>query len=68
MTGNDYRKLISFLFVSDKLLKEITDFLAFNYPITTQECMLSLNCEKKSSTVSKTSSTTSNHNQMNVFC
>ena len=46
MTENDYRKFISLLFVSDNVLKEITDLFAYNYPIDTQECMLSVNCEK----------------------
>ena len=58
MTENDYRKFITLLFVSDKFWKEITDFLAYNYPITTQECILSVNCEKTSSKVSKHSSLT----------
>ena len=35
----DYRKLIHILFVSDKFLKQITEFLGHNYPITTQECI-----------------------------
>ena len=67
MTENDYRKLISLLFVSDNLLKEITDFLAFNYPITTQECMLSVNCENISSKVSKSSSSTPNSQSNECF-
>ena len=58
MTENDYRKFISLLFVSDDFLKEITDVLAYNYQITTQECMLSVNCEKTSSKVSKNSTST----------
>ena len=45
MTEKDYRKLINLLFVSDNCLKQITEFLAYNYPITTQECILSVNCE-----------------------
>ena len=40
MTKKDYRILINLLFVSDNVLKEITEFLAYNYPITTQECIL----------------------------
>ena len=35
-----------------------TDFLVFNYPITTQECMLSVNCETISSKDSKNASST----------
>ena len=47
MTEKGYRKFINLLFVSDKFLKEIDEFLAYNYPITIQECILSVNCEKK---------------------
>ena len=46
MTEKDYRKLINLLFVSDNFLKQITEFLAYSYPITTQEYILSVNCEK----------------------
>ena len=48
MTEKNYRQFTTLLFVSDNVLKEITDLLAYNYPITTQECMLSVNCEKTS--------------------
>ena len=58
MTEKGYRKFINLLFVSDNFLKEIDEFLAYNYQITTQECMLSVNCEKTSSKVSKNSSST----------
>ena len=57
VTEKDYRKLIDSLFVSHKFLTEIDECLAYNYPITTQECMLSLTCEKNSSKDSKSSST-----------
>ena len=67
MTEKDYQKLISLLFISDNFLKEITNFLAFNYPITTQECMLSVNCEKISSKVSKSSSSTPNSQSNECF-
>jgi len=46
VTEKDYRKLIDLSFVSHKFLTEIDECLAYNYPITTQECMLSLTCEK----------------------
>ena len=65
MTENDYWKLISLLFVSEKCLKEITNFLAFNYPITIQEYMLSVNCEKKF--IENFKKLSQNHNQMNFF-
>ena len=58
MTENDYRSLIILLFISDNFIKEITEKLAFNYPITSQECMLLVSCEKISSKVSKKSSST----------
>ena len=57
MTETYYRKLITLLFVNDNLLKEIDEFLAYNYPITAQECILSVTCENKSSKDSKSSST-----------
>ena len=38
-------------------MTEIDECLAYNYPITTQECMLPLTCENKSSKDSKSSST-----------
>ena len=57
MTETDYRKLINLLFENDKFLTEIDECLAYNYPITTQECMLPLTCENKSSKDSKSSST-----------
>ena len=44
-TEKDYRKFINLLFVSERVLKEIGEFLAYNYPITIQECILSVNCE-----------------------
>ena len=47
VTEKDYRKLIDLLFVSHNCLTEIDECLAYNCPITTQECMLSLTCEKK---------------------
>ena len=72
MTENDYRKFVSLLFVSDNFLKEVTDFSVFNYPITTQECMLSVDCEKTSSKISKNSSSTpksqSNEYFLSVKC
>ena len=68
MTENDYRKFISLLFVSDNFLKEVTDFSVFNYPITTQECMLSVDCKKHPRKFQKTLLQLQNHNQMNVFC
>ena len=57
MTKKDSRKFIDLLFVSHNFLTEIDEYLAYNYPITTQECMLSLTCENKSSKDSKSSST-----------
>ena len=58
MMENDYCSLIILLFGRDNFIKEITEVLAFYYPITTQECMLSVSCEKISSKVSKNSSST----------
>ena len=46
MTESDYRSLIILLFESDNFMKEITENLAYNYLITTQEYMLSVNCKK----------------------
>ena len=40
VTEKAYRKLIDSLFVNDKFLKEIDECLAYNYPITTQDCTL----------------------------
>ena len=60
--------MLTLLFVSDKCLKEITEFLAYNYPITTQECMLSVNCEKIFSKVSKNSSSTPKSQSIEFFC
>ena len=40
MMEKHYRILINLLFVSDNFLKEITNFIAYNYPIITQECIL----------------------------
>ena len=57
VTEKAYRKLIDSLFVNHKFLTEIDECLAYNYPITTQECMLSLTCEKNSSKDSKSTST-----------
>ena len=59
--------MLTLLFVSDKCLKEITEFLAYNYTITTQECMLSVNCEKISSKVSKNSSSTPKSQSIEFF-
>ena len=42
MTKKDYRKLIDLLFVNHKFLTEIDKWLAYNYPIITQDCMLPL--------------------------
>ena len=56
MTENDYRSLVLLSFGSDIFIKEITEILSFYYPITTEECMLSVSCEKTSSKVSKNSS------------
>ena len=67
MTEKDYRILINLLFVNDNVLKEITEFLAYNYPITTQECMLSVNCEKISSKVSKNTSSTPKSQSIEFF-
>ena len=38
-------------------MTEIDECLAYNYPITTQDCILPLTCENKSSKDSKFSST-----------
>ena len=57
MTEKDYRKLIDLLFVNNNFLTEIDECLAYNYPITTQECILPLTGENKSSNNSKSSST-----------
>ena len=57
VTEKDYRKLIDLLFVNHKFLTEIDECIAYNYPVTTQECMLPLTCERKSSKDSKSSST-----------
>ena len=67
MTEKDYRKLINLLFVSDKFLKQITEFLVYNYPITTQECILSVNCEKNLRKFQKTLLQLQSHNKVNVF-
>ena len=58
VTKKIYRKLIDSLFVNDKFLKEIEECLAYNYPITTQDCMLSLTCEEKSSSSPETNKCT----------
>ena len=58
MTKNDYRSLIILLFESDNFIKEITENVAFNYAITSQECMLLVSCENISLKVSKNSSST----------
>ena len=68
MTEKNYRQFITLLFVSDNFLKEITDFLAYNYPIATQECMLSVNCEQIFRKFQKTLLQLQHHNQMIVFC
>ena len=57
ITETDYRKLINLLFENNKFLTEINECLAYNYPITTQECILPLTYENKSSKDSKSSST-----------
>ena len=49
--------MINLLFENDKFLTEIDESLAYNYTITTQECILPLTCENKSSKDSKSSST-----------
>ena len=54
VTERAYRKLIDSLFVNDNFLTEIDKCLAYNYPITTQECMLSLTCETNSSSSPET--------------
>ena len=46
MKKNDYRSLITLLFESDKFINDTLETLASNHPISTQECMLSVNCEK----------------------
>ena len=58
MKENDYHRVITLLFGSDKFINDITEALAFNHPISTQEYMLSANCENISSKVSKNSSST----------
>ena len=68
MIENDYRKLLILLFESDNFLKEITTFVAFNYPITTQEYILSVNCEKHLRKFQKNHLQFKHQNQMNVFC
>ena len=67
MTEKDYRKMINLLFVSDNFLKQITEFLAYSYPITTQEYILSVNCEKNLRKFQKNLLQLQSHNQMNVF-
>ena len=57
VTEKDYRKLIDLLFVNNNFLTEIDECLAYNYPITTKQCMLSLKCENNSLKDSKSSST-----------
>ena len=57
MTEKDYRNLINLLFVNDTFLTEIDECIAYNYPITTQECIIPLTGENKSSNNSKSSST-----------
>ena len=41
MTKKSYCNLIDTLFVKDNFLKEIDDFLAYNYPLSTQDCLKS---------------------------
>ena len=41
MTKKSYCNLIVKFFVNDSFLKEIDDFLAFNYPLSTQDCLKS---------------------------
>ena len=48
-------------------LTEIDECIAYNYPITTQECMLSLTCEDKSSKDSKSSSTPEKENLLELM-
>ena len=45
MKENDYHSLITLLFGTDKFINDITDAFAFNHPISTQECMISVNFE-----------------------
>ena len=40
VTEKAYCKLIYSLFVNDKFLKEIDECLAYNYPLTTQDCFV----------------------------
>jgi len=58
VTKKTYCKLIDTLFVNDKFLKEIDECLAYNYPLTTQDCLLSLTCEEESSSSSETNKCT----------
>ena len=58
VTKKTYCNLIDTLFVNDKFLKEIDDCLAYNYPLTTQDCLLSLICEEESSSSSETNKCT----------
>ena len=67
MTENNYRSLITLLFESDKFIKEITENLAFYYPITTQEGMLSVSCEKNLRKFQKTFLQLKHRNKMNVL-
>ena len=46
MKENNYRSLITLLFGSDNFIKEIIEALVFHHPISTQECMISVNFEK----------------------
>ena len=39
MKEYDYRSLVTSLFETDKFINEITDALAFNYPILTQDVL-----------------------------
>ena len=71
VTERAYRKLIDSLFVNDKFLKEIDECLAYNYPITTQDCVLSLTCEEESSSspeTNKCTASTSNFKDKKVLC
>ena len=65
VTEKAYRKLIDSLFV-----KEIDECLAYNYPITTQDCILSLTCEENSSSspeTKKCTASTSNLKEKKYF-
>ena len=66
MTEKDYRKLIDLLFVNHNFLTEIDKWLAYNYPIITQDCMLSLT-EKNSSKDSNSSSTQQNSELVRII-